>query len=644
MAGLPQWPPPQWIPGVGAPVPFVDPNVDGPGAPGGALGVPLPPAAAAPAPMPGPGVPPPVAPELAGAPGGEPAAPAWPPSHWEPTPATSLPGVPAPGQAYQNQDVPLVEGGRGLELQAKPGAKPAPGAAPPVPPPPPTGPPQDPYVAELNRAADQRKAGMVAEGDAAAQKAEFLARSGKAAADEGLQAVRDYESARRDAAKAIAVKREQLTKEATELGNVRTKNRVWADEGLPGKVGIGVAAVLAGIQAVRTGGTNQVIDMVDKMIEQDLERQRMDLQTRKDSLGMKMNLLGEEAAAGRDDADATFKAKMAGLEMVKSAYQAEAGKYDSPITRGKILQGVADVDSAQAQLIHGYTQGQEDRAARSAQQAFENRLAKGQLGVAQYNAQTARYGAEQEAQARRDAADSKAAGKQFPFRGNDGQVMGYATSEKEQDEARQTVVAKGKLDVLYKRGRELFKDGWAVRGSEERARQDAWNQDWAMARRHASGDHSAPNKDDQKNWGLDTSATITNQNMAVLDEGYNIARDNGASVLRSAGVPDEALKAQGYMAPPPAPTPGKTDNLVYFDEKTKTYNAEGRGTPMSPEQSQRLRENPNYAIEDGSAAHGVWYDAETKTYNVKGIGERLSPAAEEQVRAQPDKFPINRGP
>jgi len=497
------------------------------------------------------------------------------------------------------------------------------------------------YADVLRQQAGEEQASIGRAGELEAKQADIRAQGLAQQAAFEQATIRDRQMAEMKRREDLAQRESALEQERQEIAKTKIDSHQWYNNLSDGKKNLMmIGGFLGGVLSVSTGsGHNDFTEWMDEQARQNMEAQKAMLANRQEALGhgesMYSKLLqryGDERVADEMYASAMYTS-------IGHAAAAQAAQFDAPKAK----------ENAQMMAIQA---GQRANAAlqAAALASQESALRKQQVGIQAYEAHTGRMNAETnarnqeaEAEARKAAAESKAAGKQFPFRGNDGQIMGFATSEKEQDEARQTVIAKGKLDSLYKRGRELFAGGWAPRGTEARARQDAWNQDWAMARRHASGDHSAPNKDDQARWGLDTSATITNQNMAVLDEAYNIARDNGAAVLRSSGVPDDVLKEQGYMAPPPAPTPGKTDKVLYWDEGSQSYNSEGRGVPLSEEQSAHVKADPTKVIEGGPATNGVWYDPETKTYNVRGVGTRLSPDAEAQVRANPS-FKIERGP
>lgn len=501
---------------------------------------------------------------------------AWPPPEWlapEAAPQGPPPGM-EPSVAAPVTPAPPMAGPAG----AGPGAPPA-GAPPPLAKPKTAAPgkPVDPYVSAQGEIAGEKNEAIDKETAARQAEADFRSQRGVEAAGMTQLQLRQAERDNEDVRKFGQLRTKQLTDEIDAAGNTKIdQGRVWRNKSTGDKILAAAALFLSGFSSVMTG-KNPALDAWNRVLDQDFEAQQLDIANKKDSLKEKRGILAEELAAGRDAYEARVKHTLMGYDLALKAIDAEAGKWQSPQMQAKAQGMKAEVKEAAMGKIQEFTRYQEEKGFRQQQADRQNSLG-------WYNANTARNAQQDEAQARKDAADAKAAGKQLPIKGNDGSIVGYAASEKEQDDVRQTVVAKGKMDSLYKRGRELFADGWAAPGSERRARQDAWNQDWAMARRHASGDHSAPNKDDQKNWGLDTGRTITNNNMDVLDEAYDIAVDNGAATLRASGIGDDALKTHGYVRPPKAPTPGTTTKLWYRDGQG-VLNQEGSGEPLSPDES-----------------------------------------------------------
>lgn len=566
---------------------------------------------------------------------------------------------PAP---YEGHDVPEVPGGAALALQHKPEAAAAPqgqvGVVAPAqgaPAKPTAAPAEDPYIAAQQKAAEEQKAAARAEAEATKAKNDYLAAQTIKDNDVYNQRVAEADKARLEANQVAKAKTAQLTQEAQDIANTRMdSNRIWkGGAGFAGALSMGIGAILAGATTASIqSGQNPVVDLAMKLVDRDLQTQAQDLANRREGLNMKRGLLADEVAQGREDYDIKFKAAMTGLEQARNAMNAYAARFDNPVIDAKTAQYNAGIDAAQATLVQNHLQQGEATHYQRWKDEQELKLQRGQQAIGWYNAKTSRMGQEAEAQARKDAADQRAAaqanaGKEFPIYGAGGPKagpVGYAKGKDEAAKAEVMLQAQGELRDLYEEGRKIFSDDYAITGSKRRAEQEAWNTKWKNANfRAATGRTDAPSAGEVEAFGIDPSKILGNH-MDRLEAGYNTARTGVPGRLRSLGVDDATLQAQGIVDPPEAPTPGVTDTTVYYDEATKTYNRDGRGTPLPPDQSARILADPNYAVQQKGAPGGVYYDAATKTYNVKGIGERLSPSAEAQVRAQPDKFPIVRGP
>lgn len=587
--------------------------------------------------------PPPFAEELAGPPAPAPALSPplpFPPPNWFATPEGAPPGV------HQNQDVPVVEN------EPPPPEPPATGEVGPqglatleearaqgVPPQPPAQ-EQDPYLAHLEESRQRHAEAMRAATEAEQRKNDFER-------EQGLKAAEEYQRRQDEADRAYAAvqkeakdKRAILDQEAQNIANTPIdQGRVWRNTSFAGKLFMGVSAALAGASTASIqGGRNNIVDAVNGLVERDLKAQAMDLENRTNMLGVRRGLLAEDLAAGRDMLDVQYKAAMTAYNTAGNMIKAEMLKYDNEALTAKGMEYLQQLNDAAVESGMKYMEARR-------KEAFEREKAQAQNQQAW--AQIALQRRHQKMLEDKEAREAAAGGAQSPammnamreadkdvrqreIRGSKGQTIGMAKTEDEQKAANQTVVHRKSLETLYKRGLELFKDDWAAPGTERRMQQDAWNKNWAQERRMASGDTSAPNVRDQEIWGLDTSRTI-GDNMDALNESYSNAIALGRGVLEHSGVDEKTLIEEGFIEPPAPPTPGYTEGLVYYDEDSKTYNTKGKGTPLSPERSAQIKQDPNYAVE-GQSGKGIWWD-EKVGYNTAGVGTKLSPGAEAQVRA-----------
>lgn len=587
-------------------------------------------------------LPPALPPEITGPPAPEEP---FPPPHWQ----VGDPNAQLGGSVQPSSEMPAGEPPPGvLAQQHQPMASPpaAPSAAKkPVAQTP--GEPANPYIAGIEATADAKS--QAVDKDAAAKQAEadFRAQRGQGAYMSQQLAIRQADDDYAAAKKAGQEKSQALAKEVDDLSKSKIdRNRVFANQGTGEKILMWAALFAGGMQSAFTGH-NLALEAMNRILDRDFEQQKEDLATRKEGLGTKRSMLSEELASGKDEYEARVKHTLMGYDMALKAIDAEAGKFQSPQIQAAAQEKKAEIQGAAMDKL-------QELERYGSEKAYQQQQANRQNALGWYNAKTGRMGAQSEAEARKAeadarkaAADAKAAGREFPIYGAGGPKagpVGYSKDKESAGKAEVMLQAQGELKDLYEEGRKIFADDYAVKGTKRRAEQDAWNAKWKNANfRAATGRTDAPGPQEIEAFGLDVGAMM-GEHKDRLDASYNTARVGVPGRLRSLGVDDATLEAQGIIDPPEAPTPGVTTPIAYYDEKTKTYNRDGRGVPLTPEQSAHVLADPNYAVQQKGEVRGVFYDAKTKTYNVKGIGEKLSPEAEAQVRAQPDKFPINRGP
>lgn len=452
----------------------------------------------------------------------------------------------------------------------------------------------DPYVAGVVATTDQRTKAI--DDQAAAQVAQNDLRAAKAqeAASVAALAMNDVERQREDARKEGQAKTKALADEVEALGKEKSDpRRRWHEASTLSKVATAIALFAGGMQSAFTG-KNIALEAFQRMMDKDFEAQQADLANRREALGMKRSMLQEDLAQGRDLIEAKAKHNLAFYDMTMKGIDAEAAKYDSPQYKAKAEAMKAEVQQAAMNTLQDFSRYTEDKA-------FQRSQAKNQNALGWYNAKTSRMGQESDAAARAEqlaqskaAAEAKANGKAFPIYGKGGPQagpIGYAADQDAVKGARAVIEANAGLETQYKRGRELFKDGWAAPGTELRARQNQWNTGWASLRFRASGRTDAPSANELQGWGLDTGSVMGN-NMAVLDESYSGARDTAAATLRSTGVPDATLAAEGFLVPRDTTeagprNPRQVTPLVYRSDKG-VLNTDGDGTPLDEETSARI--------------------------------------------------------
>lgn len=576
MAG-PSWPPQEWTnQPPGAMSPFSDaPGGDVP--PALTMEPPPPPEMQAP-PMPDVGTP------VAGM--------DWVPQAWRDEMSAQMP------RSFQGQPVEEVDTGMGLQMQHQPQmpepptrkgkAAKAPQAQAPTP---------MPEASPVN----QEKSAIQQQADAESERANFMALKGYAVASDAQAQIDAAERIRQEGQKAAVERVGELNKEANDLAKTKVG---LADRTIGQKVVHGAAAFLSGMLAARQGKAgNPYLEMVERMMEQEYDRQRTNIQTRQGALGEKRGLLAMDIANGREDYESRYKTAMAGYQMAKEAIMAEASKYESPVIQARAQQAIAQVDARQAEA-----------ESKMKQQVFENGLARSQAGLGwaklgeerrQFNKQVE---LQEKAGPKRDIQAEKFDGSTVILSHKQtNKVIGRAPDEKAAENARKIIENNGRITALYERGKELFKNGRADNpGSDLYRQQQAFDVQWVNATKTADGDFSAPNNVDFEKRGIHGGITSMNP-VAALDESFLNARAQGKAALRPY-MDEDTLNAEGFGAPPKDDGKGAKGNRqgstvvpILYKDDDGTVNDQGRGSPMSPEESAAVIESrkkaarPNHA-------------------------------------------------
>ncbi len=138
-----------------------------------------------------------------------------------------------------------------------------------------------------------------------------------------------------------------------QIDDVRSKvinpNRAYSD------TGSAVASVIGGLmggiyQGINHLSNNPFIDQMNKVIDRDIAAQEKDLQTKKEAIGERKNLLGEMRATYKDEALAKIQARNLYYEGAKEQLMAEASQYDSPAIQARADQAVTALTREQTKL------------------------------------------------------------------------------------------------------------------------------------------------------------------------------------------------------------------------------------------------------------------------------------------------------
>jgi hypothetical protein len=377
--------------------------------------------------------------------------------------------------------------------------------------------------------------------------------------------------------------------------------KLWNDMSGVAKAGAVIGAMIGGFLQARQGGQNQFLAVYQQMVKENIAAQRDNLATKKDyaqsldtAYARMLNRFGDARTAELMTEAAMYNAG-------KNEALAKASMMKSEITRKEGVMAAQQMDAAARQAL-----------AEAQQQQFENSVKIAEFEEKQaHNAYTAKTGrisayetarhnkaseANQAAELaiKKQEAEFKSGGKAFPIRGASGNIIGYADDSVSATSARKTVDNMARGHALYKEGRELFKNGRADNPASDLYRkQREFDARWVNFTKSADGDFSAPNASDFESRGLfGTIGTMNPQ--AALESGYRNSVVQNAAAL-SPYVGKETLIAEGFAIPEEkneakGNRQGSTVTPIVYQDDNGTINREGRGTPLSPEESKAIIE------------------------------------------------------
>lgn len=365
-------------------------------------------------------IPPPVADELAGAPGAPPAPnpaipdlPPWllqaaaaPPPDAVPPPPT--PPVPPPAPPRPELPPPVAP-----ELRGAPGApQPPPVAGPPPvdqhpavvtpnknappmeagPPDAVSGPGETPPYAMSPRELDRAESESIAKStDLQAQQAEAKAQGLAKQAEYEAAAVRNARMQEMERREDLRAREAQLEQERLAIANTQIDpNQWWSSRTEKQKSAAYIFSFLGGINAVFNNGKNDFTDFMQQQVAQNLEVQKANLANRKDALEAGQSMYGQLLRRYGDErvADQMFVAMS--YDALGHQAAAQAAQFDSPIVKQNgVAMQIAAAKQARAATAAA-AQAQQEMALKQQQVAIQRQEA----GIRAYEAKTGRMGAE----------------------------------------------------------------------------------------------------------------------------------------------------------------------------------------------------------------------------------------------------------
>jgi hypothetical protein len=147
---------------------------------------------------------------------------------------------------------------------------------------------------------------------------------------------------------------ESLNNEAIALSKTKIDpDRWYRNRSTTGKIGAWVAAIVGGLVSGRTGGPNQGLANIMKMIDDDVDAQKADLQNQQQSLGMRRGIIADSYARSGDAFRAAEAFRMASYERVKADLMTQQSQFDPKSARaiqlGRMIQDVGARQAAAQQ-------------------------------------------------------------------------------------------------------------------------------------------------------------------------------------------------------------------------------------------------------------------------------------------------------
>jgi hypothetical protein len=157
---------------------------------------------------------------------------------------------------------------------------------------------------------------------------------------------------------------ESIAAEALALADTKPDRGRWFASRTTGqKIAAFVAAIVGGAYQGRTGGsTNQGLDGIERLINEDVNAQAAELANKKDLLGLRRGMVGEQFGRAGDSFRAAESVRLAAYENVVRDLEAEVQQYDPRgSTARDIARSIADMRARQAAAVAKMTEAERDR-------------------------------------------------------------------------------------------------------------------------------------------------------------------------------------------------------------------------------------------------------------------------------------------
>lgn len=228
--------------------------------------------------------------------------------------------------------------------------------------------------ANVKPAYDEQRAALADQAAGLAGVDEVTGRYAGLSQDTMVEAQVQRHSELKQQAESMAAANEEVAKSWAAVKDV-DPNKLWHDNSNFGKASGMVAAFIGGFLAPYNGGKNMPLETMMQMVDQDIHAQQANQENDRSkayAAGRRQETLG--VAQDRTLKSMDFE-RATRLEALAKGAESEAAKYQSEITKGKLLQAAAQIREEEGKSLNAYHQtvvAEKQHQADKAQEAANN--------------------------------------------------------------------------------------------------------------------------------------------------------------------------------------------------------------------------------------------------------------------------------
>ena len=144
----------------------------------------------------------------------------------------------------------------------------------------------------------------------------------------------------------------------------------WNTKSTGAKIAMGIGAIAAGWNQGTRGGSNPVLDQINKGIEQDIDAQRSSIEGKEKSFSNAVSMYGLLRQKGLDDSQATDGAKLLAHQQVDAQLKAAMPTAQSSMAKLQLTESIAANQAKIAQLRAGFDEKSASKSSTSSAEAF----------------------------------------------------------------------------------------------------------------------------------------------------------------------------------------------------------------------------------------------------------------------------------